>query len=238
MVGQGVGAMTAEQPQQAGYEAGSWQRVTADLRAFSEAVEDSPRKRIAQHLLSHLRPLQRFVRRELRRWTGLRGLAPEAIAEEEVLDTVILRALDRATEAPERGFWRWLRGLVRREIRRRIDDELRRLHHERSLEEPVGYLGDEWPDQVVRLLDILADPTAALPEDIVVDEETRRILEQALDRLPERWREVFLLRAVDGWDVHDIAQSEGVSEGEVERIVQASRIFLADVLREVQPELT
>jgi RNA polymerase sigma factor (sigma-70 family) len=121
-------------------------------------------------------------------------------------------------------------------VRQLVEQERRRLEHERSLEEPVGYQGDEWPDQVVRLIDVLADPTADIPEDVVLAEETQQILDEALERLPESWREIFLLK-VDGWSDEQIALAEGVPVERVPRIIEASRQFLADLLRERRQDL-
>jgi Sigma-70, region 4. len=121
-------------------------------------------------------------------------------------------------------------------VRQLVEQERRRLEHERSLEEPVGYQGDEWPDQVVRLIDVLADPTADIPEDVVLAEETQQILDEALERLPESWREIFLLKA-DGWSDEQIALAEGVPVERVPRIIEASRQFLADLLRERRQDL-
>jgi RNA polymerase sigma factor (sigma-70 family) len=121
-------------------------------------------------------------------------------------------------------------------VRQLVEQERRRLEHERSLEEPVGYQGDEWPDQVVRLIDVLADPTADIPEDVVLAEETQQILDEALERLPESWREIFLLK-VDGWSDEQIALAEGVPVERVPQIIEASRQFLADLLRERRQDL-
>jgi RNA polymerase sigma factor (sigma-70 family) len=121
-------------------------------------------------------------------------------------------------------------------VRQLVEQERRRLEQERSLEEPVGYQGDEWPDQVVRLINVLADPTADIPEDVVLAEETQQILDEALERLPESWREIFLLK-VDGWSDEQIALAEGVPVERVPQIIEASRQFLADHLRERRQDL-
>ncbi len=147
---------------------------------------------------------------------------------------MFVRALQNAQDAPQQGLFRWLRRLARQVIRTSIDAERRRIEHERSLEEPVAILGEEWPDQVVRLIDILADPHAELPEDLLLTHETQALLEQALDRLPELWREVFLMRTVDGWNEDIVAEAEGIPVEQVRSIVEISRAFLAEALRDMQ----
>ncbi len=213
-------------------------RLQEHLSQLGEAAAEAQDRRawLTQQLVEHYRPLRRFVRRELGRYVAFGVVPSGALSEEDVTDTVLLRALQHWREAPERGLFRWLRRTARRTVRQLVEQERRRIEHERSLEEPVGYQGDEWPDQVVRLIDILADPTAAIPEDVVLTEETQRILDEALDRLPESWREVFLLK-VDGWTDEQIAEAEGLPIQQVQRIVEASRAFLADLLRERRQDL-
>ncbi len=213
-------------------------RLQEHLSQLGEAAGEVHDRRswLTQQLVEHYRPLRRFVRREIGRYVAFGVIPSGVLSEEDVTDTVLLRALQHWREAPERGLFRWLRRTARRTVRQLVEQERRRLEHERSLEEPVGYQGDEWPDQVVRLIDILADPTAAIPEDVVLAEETQRILDEALDRLPESWREVFLLK-VDGWTDEQIAQAEGLAVEHVRRIVEASRAFLADLLRERRQDL-
>ncbi|MFN3337717.1 MAG: RNA polymerase sigma factor [Thermomicrobium sp.] len=214
-------------------------RLQQQLERQSEQVASEGRTRrewLALQLVEHYRPLRRFVRREIGRFVAF-GVVPSGVlTDQDVTDMVLVRALQHWREAPERGLFRWLRRTARRVVRQLVEEERRRIEHERSLEEPVAYQGDEWPDQVVRLIDILADPTAQLPEDVILAEEAQRILDEALDRLPETWREVFLLK-VDGWPDDQIAQAEGVSPEQVGRIVEASRAFLAELLRERRQEL-
>ncbi|MCS7050100.1 MAG: sigma-70 family RNA polymerase sigma factor [Thermomicrobium sp.] len=219
------------------------ERLLAKLRQHLESVplesagEPSTRREsLALQIVEHYRPLRRFVHREIGRFVAFGVVPPGVLSDQDVADTVVVRALQHWREAPERGLFRWLRRTARRVVRQLVEEERRRIEHERSLDEPVAFQGDEWPDQVVRLADILADPTAQLPEDVVVSEEAQRILANALDRLPETWREVFLLK-VDGWSDEQIAHAEGMAEEDVRRIVEASRAFLADLLREYRQEL-
>ncbi len=213
-------------------------RIQEHLRRLEEEGAEARTRRewLVQQFLDHYRPLRRFVRREIGRYVAFGVIPSGVLNDEDVTDTVLVRALQHWREAPERGLFRWLRRTARRTVRQLVEQERRRIEHERSLEEPVGYQGDEWPDQVVRLIDILADPKADIPEEVVLAEETQRILDEALDRLPETWREVFLLK-VDGWTNEQIAVAEGLPADQVGRIVEASRAFLADLLRERRQEL-
>lgn len=212
------------------------QSVEGDVGEQQDAaVVVAERKAFAARLVEHLRPLRRFVQREIRRWVALGVVPPNTLNEDELVDTVFVRALQHAGEAPQQGMFRWLRRLARRVVRSAADAERRRIAHERSLEEPVATIGDEWPERVVRLIDLLADPRAELPEDVLLAQETQALFDQVLDRLPELWREVFLMRVVDGWDEQAISEAEGIPPERVRAIVESSRAFLAEALREIEP---
>ena len=59
------------------------------------------------------------------------------------------------------------------------------------------------------------DPAGGDPADQVVRQEAMGALENALEDLPARQREAFMLRILEGLDVADTAKSMGCSEGSV-----------------------
>lgn len=61
--------------------------------------------------------------------------------------------------------------------------------------------------------------------------ERRTLVREALDRLPERFREVLVLRELEGWSYRDIARVLGLAQGTVESRIFRARTRLAAELR-------
>ena len=82
-----------------------------------------------------------------------------------------------------------------------------------------------------------ADPAVEWrrPDDSALRQETRDLVRQAIDQLPETYRTVLLLRDIEGLDTDEAARSLGVTVGVVKtrlhRARQALRTLLDPVLR-------
>jgi RNA polymerase sigma-70 factor (ECF subfamily) len=196
----------------------------------SSAIELARQRAIViERGLQFFGPLRRFVRQEYTLWAGASSDEPPV---DDLVAAIYLAAVDNAEDAPSaRAFYLWLRRIGRREIRAAIIDRERIEAMERSLESPVATVG-EWPDHVIRLINVLADPSAVIPEDLLEQEDSRRMVEALLARLPERWREVFLLRVVDGWTVEAIAAAEQIEAGDVRALIESSRMALRSWLED------
>jgi len=76
------------------------------------------------------------------------------------------------------------------------------------------------------------DPAMRSPEQQAGLDNAMSVLEQAVGQLPERQREAFLLRAMEGLDVADTATAMGCSDGSVKqhyyRAVRSLRANLGD----------
>ena len=68
------------------------------------------------------------------------------------------------------------------------------------------------------------------PEELVHRNETRRLLEEALDRLDGKHRLVFLLRDVEGLSVRETADALGLSEANVKVRLLRARLQLREQL--------
>jgi RNA polymerase sigma factor (sigma-70 family) len=189
------------------------------------------RKAVIDEGFRFVGPLSRYIRAELARWSDDLSEESDVAPTDDIIAATYLAALDEAETAPPvRAFYTWLRRIARREIRALVVNESERRRRERSLETPIASVGREWPDRAIRLLDVLADPIQPLPEQIIVDEEQQAVLNVALARLPERWREVFLLRVVDGWSEEEVAAAEGLDAWDVRLIVNGCRTFVREWL--------
>ena len=72
----------------------------------------------------------------------------------------------------------------------------------------------------------------ATPEQETSDGEMRRILEKAVDALPEEFRSVFVLRAVHGLNGAEVADCLGLEEATVKTRLFRARGRLRDLLEE------
>lgn len=176
-----------------------------------------------------------YVRREVLAAIDNEQVEPYALDIEDVIAATYLRALDRADEAPiAGGIYPWLRRIANATVQAFIDTAAEQQELEASLDAAMPreiVLGEEdWHQTYVPLIDRLPDETALQPEEVVVDRMAGRSLAQVFARIPEREREVFMLKVVDGWDDDDIAAVEGVDPDDVPRMVERTRRLLRDWL--------
>lgn len=68
------------------------------------------------------------------------------------------------------------------------------------------------------------------PEKLVQQNETRRLLEQALAQLDEKHRLVFLLRDVEGLSIRETADALGLSEANIKVRLLRARLQLREIL--------
>jgi RNA polymerase sigma factor (sigma-70 family) len=227
------------------YEAARRQLARALTEFSDELGQDAVDSRVAIELagqraavieegLRFFGPLRRFVRHEIERWADPVDIDSGVISVDDVVASTYVAAVDDADAAPNaRAFYTWLRRIARREARAAVLEQDERQRTELSLYSTaatISSIGD-WPDHVVRLISILADPTAKLPEEIIEEQESWVILRAILNKLPEQWREIFLLSVVDGWTDSDIAQAEGIEVQAVRATRESARAFLRDWLQ-------
>jgi len=68
------------------------------------------------------------------------------------------------------------------------------------------------------------------PEQLVERHETQRLLDEALDRLDEKHRLVFLLRDVEGFSIRETAEALGLSEANTKVRLLRARLQLREQL--------
>jgi RNA polymerase sigma-70 factor (ECF subfamily) len=88
------------------------------------------------------------------------------------------------------------------------------------------------PDEPVPAPDFIADWRQS-PAELVERNETRRLLDEALAKLDEKHRLVFLLRDIDGLSVRETADALGLSEANVKVRLLRARLQLREHLTRV-----
>ncbi len=165
--------------------------------------------------------VQRYSDRVYRLAHGM--MKSSAEAEEVVQDTFlnVFKSLDsfRADSAP--GSWIY---------RIAANAALMRLRSKRrkpllSIEEvPPGFENGDlkalWP----------VGEWTRQPEEKLLDQELRRHLEEAIGRLPEKYRLVLLLRDVEGLDNGEVAEALGLTLPTVKARLHRSRLFVRNEL--------
>ncbi len=209
-------------------------RLNADTRLATRELDKILERRSTLERTSHmLVPLSRFIDRQLRQFMDEHRIEDGIVETEDVLMAAIVTAHEELpNQIDSKGLYPWLRRVSQTHIRKAVRAEEERALTEKSLDAPVRIAGPDWPDRVLLLREVLADQSAVLPDELLEQRQVAALLEGALDNLPERWREVFLLRSVDAWDDDEIAAVEGIDVGEVELINLAARAYLRECLRE------
>src|SRR4051795_11559081 len=191
---------------------------------------------IHTYVNANLNRLERFIGRELqyRENIGLirRGLVPR----EEVVDEVIARALSEEEEKPELlSLERWLYRLAIQSIQRlatqnddaipsvRLEQSTRRQNVQAS-DEPV--LQYHQPDETMNGEATIADTRIATPEQIAYTDEMVHMVEDALLKAPKDDREAFVLFAVEGFSLREIAAVADRKPEQVEQSIANAREFL------------
>lgn len=226
-----------------GYEEAK-RRLTQSLRAQAARLAERERERaeaearearraeLIEQMAVYFGPLTRYVQMELSRREQEGSIPAGAISASDVVSATYATAVNLVDHAPAGpGLYRWLRELAHVELLEKADVIAKAGVHAPPAPAGASTAPGEQP-QTERLLDLLSAQQVALPEDLLEHEATRRLLMRTLERLPERWREIFLLSVVDHWDAQAIALAEAVEASEVGPIVDASRRIMREWLRE------
>lgn len=90
-------------------------------------------------------------------------------------------------------------------------------------------------DKVVEFVDLDEDVDvpdhAAGPEAVLETAQRFRILEEALERLPAEYREIILLREIEGMSYDELAQVLGLQAGTVKSRLSRARAALLDMVQ-------
>lgn len=145
---------------------------------------------------------------------------------EDVLQDTLLNALEYLNEfRGEAAFGTWLYRIAMHNAFRVL--KKRRGGEVVSLEELTAERTEE-DDEPLPHPEFIAEWRD--PAEIAEQNELRRILDEAIQQLPENYRAVFLLRDVEGLSTKEVAEILGISEGNVKTRLLRARLRLREIL--------
>ncbi len=183
-----------------------------------------------------LRELRAYVERHLRARALAEGVNPERLASDDVVHEAFLGALRRRPPGERRlpspnELRNLARGVIGREVARWRAIEGREVSLDTPVvpAQPIALAGIH-PDEQYTLADMLTDPNAPLPAEVVEQEELTDVLEAAFAELPKAWREVFYMRYVDGLSEQAVADLWRVPVETVVHGLEQTRAYLRERL--------
>jgi RNA polymerase sigma factor (sigma-70 family) len=224
-----------------------WQRRrVADFRSetqtpFENTVASVPvptasSDDIRSYVNANLARLERFVERELYFRETAEEVIPDFITKEDVIDEAIARALGNGGEKPERlALEPWLYRLALRSIDdlcARSPESLSSIHLEESVRRRNVRASDEselqfhQPDETLTEENVIADRRAPTPEDIASSDEMIMLVQFALDGASRTDREAFILHAMEGFSLEEIAIITDRKPDEVRSSIDLTREHL------------
>ena len=191
---------------------------------------------IRSYVNANLARLDRFVEREIYFREAQETIAANSVSKEEVIDEAIASALTEGQEKPEKlALEPWLYRQALRALDRlsRTDESGGGIVHlEDSARPPDVRASDEpklqfhQPDEAIMGQDVVPDSRAANPEQILASDELLRLIASALRDVPSGSREAFILHAIEGFSVEEIAAITGQTADRVLAFVSAARDHL------------
>jgi DNA-directed RNA polymerase specialized sigma24 family protein/ribosome-associated translation inhibitor RaiA len=170
---------------------------------------------ICSYINANLKRLESFIEREILFRESSGELPPNFLTKEEVMDEAITRALGDGSEKPDRlAIEPWLYRLAIRAILDLSISDFEYesdIHLEDSAWKPNVRASDEYalqyyqPDESLIGESIVADRRVSTPEEIAYSDEMITLVQVALRSARPVDREAFVLYAVEGFSVEEIA---------------------------------
>jgi DNA-directed RNA polymerase specialized sigma24 family protein/ribosome-associated translation inhibitor RaiA len=170
---------------------------------------------IRSYVNANLGRLERFVEREIYFRETSDSIPADLISKEEVIDEAIARAMGDGLEKPERlALEPWLYRLAMRaldDLAAATREDGDSIHLEESARNPNVRGSDEphlqyhQPDESFTEESVIPDRRVPTPEDIASTDEMVHMVELALRGAARGDREVFILYALEGFSVDEIA---------------------------------
>ena len=206
------------------------EQKTAYRPAAWRSLSDLPDDRLVELTREHnLVAFEALMRRHNRRlFRVARSVLRDSDAAQDAVQETYLRAFTRLDSYQPTGkFGAWITRVALNEALM----ILRRLRGDTISLEDAG-------DDALSVEETAAsdEPTA---DQFVEAAHARALLEHAIDALPDNFRTVFMLRAVEGLDVRETAECLGINGATVRtRLFRAQRLLRTELSRRLQGEST
>jgi DNA-directed RNA polymerase specialized sigma24 family protein/ribosome-associated translation inhibitor RaiA len=184
----------------------------------------------------NLSRLERFVEREIYIRETQELIGPDTLTKEEVIDETIAAALGDGQEKPDKlALEPWLYRLALRsldQLSRQDESNGGAVHLEDSARPRNVKASDEpslqfhQPDESFTGETVIPDGRVATPEQIMVSDELVRLIASALRDVGAGPREAFLLYAIEGFGIEEIAAITGLPSEAVLDSISAARDHL------------
>ncbi|MGH9517630.1 MAG: sigma factor-like helix-turn-helix DNA-binding protein [Terriglobales bacterium] len=188
---------------------------------------------VRSYLNANLRRLRLFIEREIYFRENSGDLGSGAVNVEEVLDESVARALDEKIEKPDRiGLEPWLYRLAIRSLddfsSSSISEEIdiqgsSRSHGSNDTDGDEARLQFFQPDETITAENGIADDRASTPEQIAYSDEMISLVQFALRRATRPDREAFILFAIEGFSLKEIAAIVDRSTEHVQQSIHNAR---------------
>jgi RNA polymerase sigma factor (sigma-70 family) len=187
---------------------------------------------VRSYLNANLRRLRLFVEREISFRENSGDLEPNALSWEEVVDEAVARALDEKMEKPDRiALEPWLYRLAIRSLDEfgRSVNSVEEIDIQGRSRRPSDSDGDEarlqfyQPDETITAENGIADDRASTPEQIAYSDEMITLVQFALRTASRLDREAFILFAIEGFSLKEIATIVDRSPEQVRQSIHKAR---------------
>jgi RNA polymerase sigma-70 factor (ECF subfamily) len=177
------------------------------------ASPDTDEEIVARVLAGDVRLFELLMRRHNQRlYRTARAILRDTNEAEDVMQDAYVRAYEHLAEFEGRArFSTWLTRIAANEAMARA----RRRKRFDSLEQQESFM---------------STPSGPNPEQQASDMEMRSVLETAIENLPDDFRSVFVLRAVEGMSGAEVAESLGIQEETVKTRLHRARGRLQEML--------
>jgi len=152
---------------------------------------------------------------------ALRMTRSEADAAEVVQDTFLAAYQNLNNFRGEAAFGSWVHRIA-------ANNALMRLRHQRVVEAATEELRAPEFTERGSLAEVPEVDWSRRADEKVLDEELGRAIRQGTDALPEGYREVFLLKDVEGLSYEEIAEMMGISVPAVKSRLHRARLALRE----------